>query len=185
MALKNKDGTEYKLNKPNPIMIDQTIWEKEKLILHNKIGKLVVLPDKTERVVFDHQTIMKTKELLEKSAEPVIVKQLEEPEVGNNEDDKVQIWCLPASYKKYKDSLYGEEYKKINYGSKFLFEAISIEQDDLSFIIWTNTKAVTEGSILFPRTYDKRWWRVQSIREENGGYTIAAMISDYQPKFSD
>lgn len=184
MALKNKDGTEYKLAKPNPIMADQKLWEKEKLIFHNKIGKLIVLPDKTERVVFDSQMIMKTKELLEKT-DPVIIKKLEEPEVGSHEDDKIQVWCQPATYKKYKDNLYGEEYQKVNYGSSFLFEAILIDQDDLSFILWTNTKAVTKGSIIFPRTHDKRWWRVQSIREENGGYTIACAISEYQPKFSD
>lgn len=189
MALKNRDGTDFKLNKPNPIMADQRLWEKEgKLIFHNKIGKSVILPDETRPVkpiVFDSQVIEKAKEVLKPTQEPVVVRQLEEPEVGNEIEDKVQIWCLPASYREYKDDLYGEKFRKIKYGNKFLFEAISLEQDDLTLMVWTNTKAVTEGSILFPRSHDKRWWRVQSIKEQDGGYIVCSMISDYQPKFSD
>lgn len=188
MALKNRDGTDFRLNKPNPIMASQKLWGKEvKLIFHNKIGKTIILPDEIRAVkpiIFDTQVIEKAKVTLTKE-EPLIVKQLEEPEVGLVEEDKIQIWCLPASYKEYKDALYGEKYLKVRYGNKFMFEAITLEQDDLSFILWTNTKAVTQGSILFPRSHDKRWWQVQSIKEQDGGYILAAMISDYQPKFSD
>lgn len=191
MALLDKNGKIYTLSRPNPIMTDQELWvQKEKLIFHNKIGKSVVLLDEArpvERITdfaFDAKVLAQTQEMLGKQ-EPEIVTSLEEPEVGGAEDEKMQVWCLPASYKEYKDNLYGEKYRKVRYGNKFLAEAIILEQEDLFMTMWTNTKAVTEGSILFPRTHDKRWWRAERIKEQDGGYIIYSMISDYQPKFSD
>ena len=35
MALKNKDGSLYTLQKPNPVMKQQSLWNNEKFILHN------------------------------------------------------------------------------------------------------------------------------------------------------
>ena len=183
MALKNRDGTEFKLTRPNPIMSEQVFWDKDKLILHNKIGRSIILSDDTQPV--KNIPLVQEHKEYKKPDEPVIVKSLEEPEVGEIESDKVQVWCLPASYKEYKDAMYGDSYRKIRYGNKFLFEAIIQDQGDLHIVFWTNTKAVTEGSVLYPRTYDKRWWRVETIHQEESGYSVYATISDYQPSFSD
>ena len=35
MVLKNKDGTPYRLQKPNPVMKNQSLWTGEKFVLHN------------------------------------------------------------------------------------------------------------------------------------------------------
>ncbi len=205
MTLKNRDGSELKLSRPNPIMATQEAWKKEeKLIFHNKIGKIVVINDPTaptpvtsrpmkpavrpiDRVMefeFDESTLAQAREIIDKK-DPLIVETLEEPEVGEGDENKVQVWCLPASFKEYKDALYGEQYRKVRYGNKFLCEAIILDLEDLYMTLWSNTKAITTGSILFPRTHDKRWWRVEGIKEQDGGYVIYSTISDYQPKFVD
>ena len=188
MALKNKDGSQFVLSKPNPIMTTQETWSKNELILHNKMGKIIVFPDPTrpiKKVVVKEEIPEEPKKEPEKPPEPVIVQKLEEPQATTTNSDKIQIWCLPASYKEYKDNLYNEYYRKINYGNKFLFEGIILKQEDFFIEIWTNTKAVTKDSVLFPRNQDKLWWRVDKIKKENEGYMICATISDYQPKFSD
>jgi hypothetical protein len=172
MALKNADGTTYTLSKPNPIMLNQTLW-RDKCILHNIVGRKIMIDDVVVSVPVPKPT--------EKPAEPQVVEKLEEPTPDPN---VTQIWCLPASYKEVVDSLYGEKFQRLVYGKKFLFDAIIIESEDLYLTLWTDTRAVTAGSVIYPRNQDKRWWRVQNVKEENG-YLIYAMVTDYQPDFSD
>src|SRR5688572_12320219 len=107
MALKNRDGSDFKLNKPNPLMAAQQAWDRGvKLIFHNKFGKIVTVTDTTPPA--KPIPLPQTEENMKnfwldqpKAAEPVVVETLEEPEVGIAESDKVQVWCLPASFKEY------------------------------------------------------------------------------------
>lgn len=157
-----------------------------KFTLHNKLGKTVTMPDNTAKVQ-PRQVVEQEIEVPQTQAqEPKIAESVVEPDpIGFDKEEIIQVWCLPGSYKDYEDGLYGEKYRKVIYGKKFLFEAVLVDQDDLQIMLWTNTKAVSEGSILFPRTYDKRWWRAQAIKPEDEGYMILGVISDYQPEFSD
>jgi len=200
MGLKNKDGTTYKLSGPNPIMSEMAMWDKEsKLILHNVGGKLISYEDAT--VVFHNQEPQVVKEIEAPVKEPEPVKApieeqpvidkfdeipiIESMEVPENPDavDKIQVWCLPAYFRQYKDG--DETVSKPRYGQKFLFEAILEEEGDFQILLYTTTDAVTEGSILFPKTYDKRWWRVtQTIKGEDGLIRIIGSLTHYHPEFS-
>ncbi len=177
MALRNKDGSVFKLNGPNPIMTQQTLWN-DKYIIHNKIGRRVVIADSQEI----QEPILKPQ-----TKEPQIVESLGKKEEIRVEspNDPIQVWCQPANYVEVVDPLYGEKYKKIKYGKKFMFEAIIVEHEDLFMIFWTNTKAVTPGSVIYPRSRDKKWWRIESVKEDQGGYLMYASITSHHPDFSD
>ena len=157
MAITDKYGNIYNLNKPNPILSTQTIWPKdEKVYIHNKIGKRYL---ESKEVIDEEQPIKK---------------------IYPNEE-MVEIWCLPCeSYKIVTDTLYDNSYTKVNYGEKFLFKAQILQLEDLYIQLFTN-RDIKEGSILFPRTKGKRWWKVIDVNKN----IVNAMISDYQPSFSD
>ncbi len=199
MSLKNKDGSDYRAYTiPNPLMSSQNLWgESNKYTLHNCKWE-------PEIVMADGRVIKKAKY---GEPNPLPIKDEEPPKVEPKAENKgrpadldavteeleqsvidpesiVQIWCLPASITETVDPLYDEKYQRIKYGNKFLFEAVVLEQDDLYMVIWTNTKAVTLGSVIYPRTKDKRWWRVQSRADDNGGYVLSVTMSDFQPDFS-
>jgi hypothetical protein len=185
MPIKNKDGTPYRLTSPNPLMEEQIIWGKN-YTLHGRLGQVVTFPDNAQLPARPQPPRKFSTPDEPKKEEPEIVESLEPDFVGSESEGQIQVWCLPATYKEYVDTLYNEKYRKIVYGKKFLFEAILEDQSDLFIMLWTNTKAVTEGSVLFPRTYDKRWWRVEGVKkdDEGEGYLIYATISDYHPEFS-
>lgn len=195
MAIKNNDGTTFRLSHPNPNMSEQALWdESDKLIIHNKCGT---------KVVFDKNIRPLTMPLLEEEPEvnpkkttyavPVVDSinkkedEYELPEEVQEElaRSKIEVWCLPAYIEEKVDPLYGETYSRVKYKKKFMFEAILQEQSDFHIFMWTTTGEVTEGSILYPRTYDKRWWRVAAIGkdEAKGLYFIKGSITDYQPNF--
>lgn len=180
MVLKNKDGTDYKLSGPNPLMKSQILWNaKQELIKYNKFGQLKILTSnqqesiKTETAIeeFDVKTFETEMKEASKEETPEIVERLPEVEVGKRSDEGVvEVWCLPKL---------GEVY-----GEKFKFESVILENSDLYFVLYTNVK-LTPGSILYPRIFDKRWWRVKNIKEEaENEYLVSAMISYYQPNFS-
>ena len=172
MVIKCKDGTEFKLRGPNPLMKFQGTWSQE-YVLHNEFGHTLTLPDTQE-----------TPPEPEKKEELKIVSSLPEEHAEHN-PDKVQVWCLPASYKEYHDKLYGEKHTKIQYGQKFILEALLMDLADMHIKLWVNTKAVTLGSVLYPRIPDRRWWRVEHIQKQDDGYIVIGSLSDYQPKFAD
>lgn len=205
--LKNKDGTPYKLNAPNPIMKTQEIWEG--FTIHNMKweGEKVkdnqkVTPIKTDFEVKDSflaelektkdikvvetkiEEIEEIKETKEITRTPIVVKP-EKPLVNKNDGiTKIFIHCLPASIKERKDSLYGDSYSTIQYGEPLSFEGVILRQGDLGIEIWTDVKNINSGSILYPKTNVKRWWRVQNTTPKEGGWIITATPSEYQPSFT-
>lgn len=161
MAIKNKDGTVYKLTCPNPLMQEQDIWSAD-VIFHNHFGIKVCIPDPARKPIIKEEVV---KELPQVVVEPSFM---------------ADIWCLPAIYEEVVDPLYGEKHKRINYGNKFVFKAKLMEMSDLFIILWTENQEVTEGSIIFPQVKDKRWWRVAEIKDN----LLRCVITDYQPNFS-
>jgi hypothetical protein len=213
MVIKNKDGSVYKLQGPNPLMEDQSFWnDLENFTLHNTEWKKTIFGD-------DGELIPRNNDFQVDVASPVAEPDLEKPksnppevvlppmpdtpvetikEVKNEpkeipKDDnklpviknKVIIHCLPASTKEHFDDFYGEHYNKISYGDKFSFEAVIVENEDLAMTFWTTTDKVTPASVVYPQVGEKRWWRVQTKIEKSGGYLIYAIISDIQPDFSN
>jgi hypothetical protein len=106
----------------------------------------------------------------------------------------VLFHCLPAIVSQHRDSLYGESFARLKYGKKFIFPGVIVQSSDLAIELWTTDpkNQVAERSIVYPYRYengipydDYRWWRVMSKTEKDGGYIYKAVISDFQPDFSD
>ena len=209
--LKNKDGTPYKLSGPNPMMKNQELWGN--FIVHNMEWdeekaednqKLVpVQTDFNIRESFISSLDEAKEELKAKDQE---LKSTEEPPMNSSvvdkkevperkkivipeprEDDvdieKVFIHCLPAFTRKKKDELYGDEINMIKYGDPVSFEGVMLQQEDFFIKVWTDVENINIGSILYPKTNFKRWWRVQEKVIKGTGWILIAMPSDYQPSF--
>ena len=197
MALRNKDGSIYKLQKPNPMMKYQNIWDNEKLILHNMKWISEKAEDKTEvepiksDIKVQENFIQELKETKEQEKEPetvferktVIAEDTKKIEEEKPEIEKIFVHCLPATIRTKTDELYGETYKTIQYGSPISFEAVLLQELDLTYSIWTDTDQISIGSVLFPKTNNKRWWKVKNKEQKANGWIINCVLSDYQPSF--
>lgn len=202
MAIKNKDGTPYRLASPNPVMKTQVLWGSEKFILHNmkwsgEIYQDTIKSEKPTRTQSFLSDLEETKvietpvkiEPKEESTSTVYEakvevhedkKRIEEEE--KSEIEKIFIHLLPATYKTKVDDLYGDVKKTVYYGQPTSFEAVEIEMQDFYFKIWTELD-IGIGSILYPKTNYKRWWKVQSKEKKANGWLITCMPSDHQPSF--
>jgi hypothetical protein len=180
MAIKNKDGTIFQLQKPNPIMKDQEFWDD--YILHNFNGETAAI----ERPKKKYQNIeeIEPQEIKVPIKETPIEKPKKKEEPNKEEPTKTLLYCMPATITIKHDKLYGEDRVIPGYGTQFTLESIIIEMDDLTCRLWVNTDKVTENSILYiPKTI--RWWKVEKITDDNNGYVIVCMPSPIQPSFSN
>ena len=116
---------------------------------------------------------------------------------------RVLCHCLPARAESISDPLYGDTWTRVKYGAKFVFPCVVVSSSDLSFEFWTSDPKdkVSEKSVIYPFSYevynsetssydkvpydDYRWWRVSSKESREGGWSITANPSDFQPDFSD
>ncbi|RTK93582.1 MAG: hypothetical protein EKK64_09855 [Neisseriaceae bacterium] len=101
----------------------------------------------------------------------------------SSELDKTFVFCLPAFYEDRKDDLYGDTYKSLKYGNAFSMEAVIISQNDLCLEIWTNVESIEKGSVLYPKTGFKRWWKVQQKKPKAQGWVLTMIPSDFHPSF--
>src|SRR5690554_4181580 len=108
MAIKNSDGTVYKLSSPNPVMKNQRKWNEIPMTFHNFEWTSITFPDKStvgkphkfeeDKVIED---IEKTIEVVVKETpvEKIIEKPKKEEKYFNDETDeflksrKIMIWC--------------------------------------------------------------------------------------------
>lgn len=202
MALKNKDGTPYRLASPNPVMKTQILWGNEKFILHNmkwsgetyQDTMQATQPAKTQSFISD----LEETKVVETQVKPQIAKETQstvyESKVEVHEDkqrieeetkpeiEKIFIHLLPATIKTKVDDLYGDIKKTVFYGEPTSFEAVELEHQDFHYKIWTEID-IGIGSILYPKTNNKRWWKVKNKERKANGWLITSMPSDYQPSF--
>jgi len=213
VVIKNKNGTEYKLRSPNPIMIQQDLWENFEI--HNMDFKSEIYEASNSQqqkrkspkislgqthTAEDEQTpeIIKTvvapkKEIEIKTTtpEPKIEKTNEEENVirPTKINAKLQnypktiLHCLPSITKVFVDELYQDKTIKISYGEKFTLEAILIEESDMNLVFWTHLENISKQSIVYPKNRDKRWWRVQEVKKAPEGYFLNCMPSETHPSF--
>jgi hypothetical protein len=181
MTIKTKDGSLYSLPKPNPIFLTQTIWPKdEPVYLHNKIGKRYFRNGVEETQQIVHSMPIEENEIK-------IINKIEEPPPIKKQypdEETIEVWCLPCIEQETVDPLYASSYSKVTYGNKFTFTAQIIQLEDL-YIRLMAPNEITAKSILYPKVKGKRWWKVSGAQETEDGYLISAIISDYQPSFSD
>jgi hypothetical protein len=223
MPIKNKDGTEYKLQGPNKIMKEQSFWDRNGVVLLNMDGwKEVVYKDQQvtpikvmeefmARLSPNEITLGQIKQEAEqpkpeppvvielpperpKLVEPPVVKprveieEIQQPLVSQNEKialRKKTFECLPVHFRKVVDELYGEEGVETVFGTKFTFEAVPMENNDLTFSFWAKQK-LENGSIVFQSGIERhaRWWQVQKCEPDSGGFIITTIISSINPDFS-
>jgi len=232
MAIKNKDGSVYKLRGPNPLMKDQVDWDKKKMNLINMGWEEEIVEDARNpvkkfetdynvvkideelglipNVEANATAVVPAKEFIEEIQEvqeqepviteptPVVPKMPEPPKEEKpvlNVDARlarmlrergVEYYCAPAIGKKvHMDNLYGNTYETVQYGDKYVFDAVVIDQSDLQLQFWC-IRQITEKSIIYRKVEEggERWWRVKEVEPKTGGYLAIANISDSNPDFS-
>jgi hypothetical protein len=208
MPIKNKDGSTFELRGPNPAMNQQTRWDPDEVVLHNFRWKGVVvrcghegtpLPQpqiETEPTIADElfepevvqaqevHVPVEVQEEVQEPPPPPKPKPVDAPKPKPKVTAKLRVHCLPASIADYSDDLYGQSYKTIQYGEKFIADAGITNQGDLEATFWSADDRITEGSILYPMTMEKRWWKVVEVEERPlGGNLLYCQISEKQPRF--
>jgi len=177
MALKNRDGTPYKLRGPNPMMKNQEVWDGFQTHNMKFTGETAVDDRETTPLESDFnlrddfaQDLADTRpdiNVVEKPPvpvaeeprpEPVVVEKrfVPEPEQPRQKStvpdrNKVFMWCLPATMRDRRDGMYGSKYQTIQYGKPFSCEGVIVEEGDMHIVVWTTVKEVTTGSILYPK----------------------------------
>lgn len=204
MALYNKDGSVYKLDGPNPIMKTQEFWDE--FLTHNMQwnpevhadsgSKLVIRPPKRDQTTQSESFISELesskyeyKTELEAQTDPEPEKHVEDKKLDieraydeSSSITKTFVHCLPAFTMEKKDSLYGDVSVRTHYKNRTSFEAVILKQSDIMIEMWSEV-SFQEGSILYPKNGDKRWWKVQSSYPKLGGYVIQGIPSQDQPYF--
>ena len=192
MAIKDRDGNVVKLRCPNPVMTTQQTWDNSKVIYHNMFFPIITVPDSRRgESMYDEEC----------ESLPVIVEEeivtpttsIDPPPDRNRarkinkllEERKVEMLCLPIVIQNYNDSLYGSSYNRVQFGQKIMITGYIVTQEDLQFVFWTE-KQLAEKSIVYPTKMEmKRWWRVEKITVQSGGFLISCSPSPISPDFSD
>jgi hypothetical protein len=189
MAIKNKDGTVFKISGPNPLMEEQTLWKgftkhnfewTEEIDKENK-SKAFEIKQNKEEVVFEEKKAEEKKIVVEETKK-IVIEEPKKEEKKISDHKTIKCFCLPAIVIEKKDDLYEETYQKIEYHDKFIFETVIIEKQDIYIKFWTMEK-ITKNSIIYPKNKDKRWWKVSEESEAPMGFIYMAIISDYTPSF--
>ena len=193
MVIKNKDGSEYKLSKPNPYMKNQLLWDSfelhnmnfeniKELIKKNKVEIKEIEVEEVEEIEVEEKVKAEVQEV---KVEEVKVEEIKVEEKEEISVKKTLIYCLPARIKIHEDILYGEIKKIITYDKKFKFEAVILNITDIGMDIWTNAVVIEKESILYPQNFDKRWWKVNSISSKFDGKILSCVLSSMTPSFED
>lgn len=171
MPILNKDGSTYTLKGPNPLLLDQARWEDGTVILHNLSWQPLTVKDPKQQPA--------------PSPPPARPPDADPPAPPAPPGGSIKVHCLPAVVRVHTDELYDERHVTRSYGDKFLFDATTESRTDLSLVLWTPRKAVTPGSVLYPRTGHARWWRVAEAERAGSGFRLACVPSDEHPSFAD
>lgn len=174
--IKNKNGQEYKISKPNPLMKYQDLWNL--YTIHNFFWNEKV--EKNIKEIIEKEIIEIEKEIIEK-------KIIENTSSSKMEDDnkKKEIECfyLKAEMIIKKDNFYGDEKKEIKYTQKEIINIKIKEYNDL-LLSFNCKKQLNKDSIIFPKNKEKRWWRISKIEKDNENqYTYTCLPSDFTPSF--
>jgi hypothetical protein len=167
--IKNKNGKEYKVSKPNPLMKFQELWEK--YTIHNFFWqelKEINFFKETKKEEKINQTEKKTKE-----------KKIEQENKSNKQI--TLCWYVEAETTSKKDELYEEIKTKITYKEKKLIE-IKIEEYNDLYLNFSSKEELLKNSIIFIKNKDKRWWKIkkeQKLEEEK--YFYFCIPSDLTP----
>lgn len=89
--------------------------------------------------------------------------------------------------KKHKDDFYGDSYETPIYGEQGELDAVVVDLSDLQLQFWC-VRPITKGTVLHRKDESKeggeRWWKVERVEANGGGYLVLAVTSDLNPDFS-
>lgn len=214
MAIKDKDGKIFTLRGPNPLMKTQQEWDRSRIIMFNLGGhreEMIIADVKNPVKEFKKHIVdigeelklekpraksIDAKKFIQQIQEPVeeAVLKLPEQAVLNVEPKMARIlkergvayYCAPAIAKKtHIDDFYGHTYETTQYGDKYLFDAVIIDESDLELQFWC-VRAVSVDSVIYKKVTGggERWWRIKEIESKTGGWLVKAITSDSNPDFS-
>jgi hypothetical protein len=189
MAIKNKDGTVYRIEGPNPFMNNQELWsdcvkhnlEWKDEIVFDFLKQKLNLPVQDSAENFLEEIEQKPQEKPKQEPAPVFEKP-PVPKKEKREFDTIESFCLPVDIIESRDDLYGEVKQKVIYGEVCTIEIVVLEQTDLTFRFWTTHK-INKGSIIYPKNKDKRWWKVSEYTDAPKGFMYLALPSPFTPSF--
>lgn len=223
MAIFTKDGKVYVVEGPNPLVKKQESWDPSKLVFHNfeweditqEASKTTRQRRRSPEPPVQVPSIPAVEVRREEAPIEPAPSQPPDPAATQEADGverpfdlpyikyKVLCHCLPARLEQRTDSLYGDSWGRVKYGTKFVFPCVVTASSDLSLEFWTSDPRgqITERSIVYPFSYEVhnretdaydrvpyteyRWWRVSSKEQKEGGWLLTANPSDFQPDFSD
>jgi hypothetical protein len=201
MAIYDRNGNVYKLRGPNPIMQTQREWDRSKLQLINLGGKTheMVVEAESEHVAVIKKETPKPRaktvdahkfieEIRAIPAEPVAPQIPPKPRLDDTvakilKERGATFYCAPAVSRTVKDDFYGNSHGVLEYGEKYLFQGIPIDESDFELQFWS-LDPVTVGSIVYRKDRGERWWKVREVMDQSGGWISNCLPSEVNPDFS-
>jgi len=179
--IKNKNGEEYKISKPNPLMKFQELWSI--YTLHNFFWNETIEKNKNIKQIKE-----KINEIEKEEIKPDLeVKEEIKPELEIKEEIKEEnitsCYYLGAENISIQDELYGDKKNKIKYNQKKIINIKLDSYNDL-FLYFTYHEKLEKNSIIFPKNKDKRWWKINKINNNQDSYNYECIPSDFTPSFS-
>ena len=190
MAIRNKDGSIYKLRGPNPLMQNQDSWDHSKVELINfsqDSEKVTDPQNPAKKFEQQHNVVDIGKKLkledIGKLVAPVHPKEPPKQPPSEIERRKIQFLAVVAIEHSTTDSLYGDVSRRIKYSAPTNFTGIILNQADIGIEFWTEFP-IQPQSIVFPQNQEQRWWRVTKIESRPSGVVAHGIPSDVNPDFS-
>ncbi len=211
MAIRNNDGTIFRLNKPNPLLKTQDVTNDDHIVHNFSVQEFLIHYTKKKKLLSPNGAVVSTPTLppaleqqpqlpvsnepkliqIPETPSPEVVSETPTPPVEKEDDymedneaalqDTVSCWCLPGEYRHHVDNLYGETRRNLVWKDKFMFEGVIIQGTEMMFVIWTQIK-ITPPSIIYIRS-QRRWWRVTEVNPHDNGFAMSCLPSESRPSF--
>ena len=213
MAIRDTDGSIYRLHGPNPIMKTQELWDDSQITLINLKWTGEVVTDPKNPIAearskvrdISHRTkprpksthavpsrdfikeVQKVEPAIKEEPAPVVINVV--PEVAKVLQERgATFFCAPViGFKEHNDDLYGTSYRTPTFGDQYTFDAIIIDQSDLQIQFWS-AKEITKGSVVYQKAqageWERRWWEITQSEPKAGGFMSLGNISHLNPDFS-
>jgi hypothetical protein len=179
LTIKKKDGTDFRLQGPNPIMTEQELWDK--YTLHNFASDEEFIHAAPTLPTFESLDDVQTEEIEVSVKETPVPPQ--PPKKKHPDKNTIRVLCLPATFQQTIDPVYGETKSTLMYGRQFAFDCEVEDTNDITCRLKTNLMMVEKQSIIFfPK--ERRWWKVASAEKNKDVLILNCLLSDIQPSFT-
>jgi hypothetical protein len=184
MPIKNKDGSVFKLQGPNPLMKSQDL-DGENIIVHNLNPEETTGSDPSRqfRDFPNPYEIVDVNKSVEEflGTEDIKPPKIEQPK-PKSMPGGIKAWCLPAVTRQT-TNIYGEIKRSVDYlpDQKFQFATVVLARTIIACEL-TCPVRVEKGSIIL-LSEEREWWRVVSLAEKSDGFVLTCYPSDHHPSF--